>query len=310
MLGNLFQKKRIEVPLWANQLTEKNYPVFIVAIEAYFAKKGDYILNDEIGIVECNGTTFGLTNIAQKCAQIKPAQYPAAIRELFDRIFANFEFNKEFSAHLDDFEYIKPYLATRLYHRNYLEYAGIDETVATPFCGDLYKTLVFDFPEIVRTVKPEELKDLEKTPEELLSIGEENIRSNYGFTIEKTEFLDDIIYTVNDRHFFVGNLLFVIENYPQLLGREGTLVAVPTRDTLLMYPMEDAKAILVLNHLFNVVPRLYETGPGSLSNEIFWYHDGAFEKLNYEYGEKIQFYVSEELTQALNRLAEKDEKKN
>ena len=72
----------------------------------------------------------------------------------------------------------------------------------------------------------------------------------------------------------------------------------------MIYPIRDLKVVGALKMFFNNVPKFFTEGPGSLTREIYWYHDGQYETLNYEFGKNVKFTPSEAFLELLNERLE------
>lgn len=136
-------------------------------------------------------------------------------------------------------------------------------------------------------------------------MGVKNIRSKYQPNISKQQFGEFSIWFAQGEHFFTPNMVFDFEQMQKLAGSNGALVGIPHRHSVIIYPIENIKAVEFITGLIQTVNGMYNEGPGSVSNNIFWYKDGLFTNLPYELeSDKIQFYPPEEFIQMLNGLQE------
>ncbi|MDL2234849.1 hypothetical protein LJC07_01680 [Christensenellaceae bacterium OttesenSCG-928-L17] len=297
----MFLKKKEPVPAWAGSLGKKEYPLFIKALEDYFQQKGEpFELQDGVVKLKNSDFSFGLSNLVQICAQVQPREYADIMARHFNLLLESKEFETQFQKRIADFEYVKPYLAVRLYDWEYLQAAGGDTFLHRPVAGELYAALVWDFPTAIQNVKRDEIAQWGKTEEELFAIGMDNIRQAYSMQPEEIDIGEDTLFGFGYEHFFVPNILFDLEKNPAFVGKGGAIVAAPTRSFAMIYPIHSLKVASALNTFFTNVPRLHAQGPGSLTAEIYWYRNGQFEVLNYEVGEKISFTPSEEFLALLN----------
>ena len=91
----MFNRKKITVPPWASVLSRKKYSLFIAAVEDYFNSRGDlYTISDGFVHYSENDQRFGLSNLAQMCARIKPAEYPELISRHFGLVIENMVFRE------------------------------------------------------------------------------------------------------------------------------------------------------------------------------------------------------------------------
>ena len=298
----MFGFKKETVPEWASVMKEKEYTLFMSAIDGYFKHTGEqYSIGDGIVSLGENEWECGLFNLIQICAQNKPKEYAGIIEQHFGRLIEV----KAFKDKLDpaDFEKMKQYVAVRLYDIGYINSAGEDNMIRRPFAGEVYAALVYDFPHAIENIKKSEFEAWGKTEDELFAIGIENIFNNYPMEVAESKFddeKDDKIFIVETEHFFAPNILFKLEERKELIGKHGAIIGIPTRHVALIYSINDMGVLVALTTFFSLIPRFYTNGPGSLTREIYWYHDGLYEKLDYEPGEKPKFTPSEEFLALLN----------
>ena len=288
---SLFDRKKVNVPEWASFFSEEEYTTFLEAIGSYFRKTLNisYEIHDGvINLVDGDNLfglgQFGLVNLAQNCKQNKPTAYREIIANHFGCLIESVKFKKEFAKIEKDFEKVKDYIAVRLYDKEYLSSGGMNHLLIKNIAGELFAALVFDFPRAVVTVSLEEAAPWGKTIDELFEIGLENIRRSYRINREIIESGEekDAIIACEAEHFFVPNILFDLDKHNEFVGKGGALVAAPTRNIVLIYPINDFNVVRVLNNFFNAAFGLYSNNPGRLTKEVYWYKDGKFTQLPYE----------------------------
>ncbi len=95
-----------------------------------------------------------------------------------------------------------------------------------------------------------------------------------------------------------------MQDHPQLIGTYGSLVGVPHRHAVLIYPIENIEVVKVITNLIPIITGMYSEGPGSLSPDLFWHRDGILEQLPYQLEDNtIQFTPTERFLEMLNSLA-------
>jgi len=58
-----------------------------------------------------------------------------------------------------------------------------------------------------------------------------------------------------------------------------------------------------MNSIFPIIHNMDAEGPGSLSNNVFWYKDENFTKIPYQFEEgKLQLFPPENFLELLNNL--------
>lgn len=306
-----FFKKNSEdtkIPEWASFFDIKEYTLFIKEVENYF-KSLNIQFKIGNGQVDVNENEFGfsnlgLVNVAQVCKQDDQKHYKEIIIEHFNSMIRANKFDKEFEKIANNFEEVKKYIGVRLYDNEYVAYVGKENTVGKDFAGNIYSTIVYDFPDSVLSIKPEQIIPWKKTVDELFEIGIANIKANYPLSITKQAFGEFSIWFVQGEHFFTPNIVFDIENrQEELIGSKGSLIGLPHRHSAIIYPIENLEVVKAINGIIPTIYGMNQEGPGSLSNNLFWYNDKTFTQLPYKIEEgKLQFFPPENFIELLNEL--------
>lgn len=296
------------IPEWASFLNEEEYAAFIQAIDKYLRNlnikyeivKGVIVTP---GVNEFGLNKLGLLNLAQKCKLDKKENYGSIVKEHLNSMIRANKFDKDFSKIINDFDKIKQYLGVRLYDNEYVGTVGKHNTIGKDFAGDIYAMIVFDLPDSVSSIKPQQAESWNKSIDELFEIGVENIKNKYPVNISKQGLDDFSFWFVNADHFFTPNIVFDLENRKELIGSKGALIGLPHRHTALIYPIDSIDVMKALNFLLPTVYGINSEGPGSVSNNLFWYNSNEFINLPYfiEDG-KIQFHPPQSFIDLLSEL--------
>ena len=306
------RKNKPEVPEWASFFSPDEYSKFLKAIEKYFYQKNvTYTLGD--GMINAGPNDFGfnilgLTNVAQVCKFDDNRSYNEVVSQHFETMLRVNEFDKDFNKIIDDYEQIKEYLAVRLYDEGYFSSVGKENVVGYTFVGNIYAALVFDLPDGIISIKPEQAEKWNKDFDELIATGIRNIRAKCPIDLSEEPFNDIKIWLAQGDHFFSGNILFDLEKYPQLVGSYGSLIGIPHRHGVIIYPINDIAAVTAINELIPLINGMHQEGPGSVSNQLLWYANGKIEDQPYKIDDDtIQFFPTDNFTSMLNSLAGDDE---
>ncbi len=299
-----------EVPQWAGFFTKEAYNAFLNELGNYFQAKGLSPVLDG-SVVKVEGGEFGaqqlgLTNVAQVCRQRDPADYKEAIAAHFGAMERGEVFRKEFEKMAGTYENVKSYIGVRLYPQHYMDNLPKGIFIGKPFPGNMYAMLIFDMPDTITNIKPEQAEKWSKTCEDLFETAVRNTKANNPVEISSFDFGEFEVMFAEADHFFVPNLLFELENRPDLVGEYGALVGVPHRHAALIYPINSIDIIKAVNGLIPTIQGMYREGPGSLSSSLLWYHRGKFIDLPYELDEQsLKFTPPASFVELLNDLAEK-----
>jgi hypothetical protein len=96
-----------------------------------------------------------------------------------------------------------------------------------------------------------------------------------------------------------------LEDWPQLLGKHGAIVAVPWRHGAFVYPFEDARVQTVVPALHRYVARIVEGTKGPISAGLWWRRpDGVFEPIDVRTTEdgKVEIVPPAEMARILSTL--------
>lgn len=306
---SIFKKKdNNKVPKWASFFSKKEYQIFNKEINVYFENlKVDFSINDGIVIIKGNQFGFenlGLINIAQVCKQEQNTKlYKKIINEHFASLIRTHNFEQEFKKISDDFEKVKKYIGLRLYNNEYASHIGKEQTIGKDITAGIYAMVVFDFPDSIINIKPEQTLKWNKSVDEIYEIGKNNIREKYPINTFEEKFENFSIMFGTADHFFTPNIMLDIKKKPELIGEFGSLIGIPHRHSVLVYPIENLEVVKAINGLIPIVYGMNQEGPGSLSNEIFWYFNDTFTELPYKFEDnKLQFIPPNNFLDILNKL--------
>jgi len=307
---SFFKKKenQTNVPEWASFFTTKEYTRFMKYVDNYFRKLNvDYtIIDGGISVGENNFgfKVLGLQNVAQMCKQNTLGDYESIVTKHFDTMIRIYQFEKEFDEIVTDFEKVEKYITVRLYDNEYLSHLEEENRITQPFTEDIGAMLVFDLPESVMNIKPEQTLAWGKTKEELFQTGHKNVKNNYPVNLTKNKVGDHTIWFAEADHFFTSVFALDIIEYPQVIGSKGSVISFPNRHAVLIYPIENLEVLGALNVILYLTTRMYEDGPGSMTDKLYWYKDSQFINLPHrkEDGKQI-FSPPQTFVDALNEMA-------
>lgn len=313
ILNGIFKKNEdlSNVPGWADFLSPSEYSKFLKSLNNYFRKKNiKYELGD--GLIKVGSNKFGfnqlgLSNIAQLCKLEGVSKYKKLIGDHFDSLIKANEFDSEFQKIVDDYEKSKSYLGVRLYNDEYLEQIGEELVISRNVAPEINEMLIYDLPESVTSVQPEQASKWGKTYEELFEIGANNLKSKYNYNISHEDFGGFKIWFVQADHFFVPNILLELAENPKMIGSKGSLIGAPHRHAVIIYPIEDLEVVTAINQLIPTIKGMNTEGPGSLSPNLYWFYDEKIVSLPYELeNEQLKFTPPESFVSILNSLNEKE----
>ena len=249
-------------------------------------------------------TEYGLDNLAQQYHQAKGQEKQQLIPSHFEKLLSMKKEEEDLVSNIDDFEKIKKHLTVRLFS---------DETIVPPgslvsrddFVG-IKTVLVFDLPSAVKNVRPEDAKLWGKKTEELFTIALENTLDAYKPTVSDVKLSNSVtLRFFGGDNIFIATNVFDLDRYPEVIGKQGALVILPHRQAMVVFPINDLSVIKAMSGMAAAATGMYKEGPGSISPNLFWYHDGKFTKIPYDFdGKKAGVTPPDEFVQMLNELKE------
>ena len=285
----------------------ESHEIFEDYLSKYFKQQNvEYRIED--GVVHILNDDFhglnnlGLQNIAQYCRNEGVEKYEEHIKGHFDTIIRGKEFEEEFDRIKTDYEKVKSYLGIRLYNSQTIANVGFDKTVGKEVGGDLYAMLVYDLPDTVHSVAPSNTQVWNLPMEKLWKESVNNSNAKYPPNILERELHGIKFKTVEEDHFYSPNIIFNIEDHPELIGQHGAIISIPTRHIVIIYPINDLGVVNALTTQIQVTYNVSHQGPGTLSNKIYWYHNGVLEDQPYALEEdgKLAFNPTENFVEMLN----------
>jgi hypothetical protein len=252
---------------------------------------------------------FGLQNLAQLCAQAPQDKWQAIINAHFDNLRRGQAEAEEIGEQIADFKKIKSQLAIRLYPESMFDEAARKDLVCRQDLEGTLTVLVFDLPSTIRTVSRQITAAWEKSDEQLFDTGVDNLRRQIEVDHEKVHMSEELyLHAYIGEGYFVAAYCLMLDEFPDSLGRYGTLIGIPHRHILLTYPIHDILVIQAINGFLMALPRLFEEGPGSITPNLYWFHQGQFLRLPYApMGDEIRFSPPQPFLDLIENLTPPEE---
>jgi len=298
--------KRLKMrPSWASFFTPGEWERFLVAVTRELtARQIPYQYEDGAFLVEVGGNVVhvGLGNLAQICHQAGRARWEEIIKlHLGQLADAPNEAGTEELLH--DFEKVKDQLFIRLMS---MDVPRQDLEVARNDIPGTIAYLAIDLPTTVRSISTGDVDGWGKTPGQLYEIGLNNVRTKsviQDARIPVEEGIEFIGVTGDD--FFVASHTLLLHEHPDWLGTFGALVIIPTRQSFVVYPINDLHFTKAMQYLAVMATGLEKEGPGSITNQIYWYNDGCYVDIPYVIeNKKVSVTPPADFVAMMNRIAE------
>lgn len=127
-----------------------------------------------------------------------------------------------------------------------------------------------------------------------------------GFTIDGA----NLIALFGASHYTATHVLWLAEHLAEIPGyaaANGALVVLPHRHLIAVHPIESAAVVDAAGTLLRFAARQFETCPGPISDQLYWWHEGALHRLPSDsVGETLQVFPSDRFAALLDRLRSED----
>lgn len=313
-----------ELPDWALPLgSVDRLNRFEFEVLGFFAAHGMEVVMAD-GVVTPSGVTargmreqqWGLGNLLQVCARGPEARWPEMIRSHFTTLLNAQRAAQETELESIDYSMVADRLAVRLWEEDALGgatgaggSAAIGRMVRREDIPGLLTVLSMDMPQAVRTVPGPEADLWGRSHEELFARAIANLERMTDPKIEAHEIGDGgtVVSMLGESH-FIASLALTIERFPELIGKHGVFIGLPTRHVLLAAPFGGVDALKSLQHLILITQKWYGDGPGSLSPRVWWcrVENGApmWREIRCEVdGQMLNVTPPEELVELLEELS-------
>ena len=279
---------------------------FEADLRGYFSGKGPgwEVHVDEDYVSGPGRQIYGLSNLRQVYRLAPPEQRKAAIVEHFDIALGSKAEERAALSDVSDFGKAKEFLAVRLYPSDYLQQITSEYVIYREDLAGCITALVFDLPTYVRGVKPQEARPWNQSVDTLFELALKSTLERYPLQPKQVTLFDKVsVWQLYSENFFASAHVLNLQAHPQCLGKYGAIVAIPSRQIALAYPVNDTTVIQAINFMIPAVQRLFDLGPGSITPNIYWHHETKFLNLPYKLEDKrLIFTPPPEFFAMLNQL--------
>jgi uncharacterized protein YtpQ (UPF0354 family) len=186
---------------------------------------------------------FYLDNLVRLLAQNEKSQWEKYVTEHFDKQKEN-----PFAADYiyKDFEYASQFIIVYLKSKNTFEPDQVNDYVHQMHLPETYTFLILDFNEQFHFVRRENILQWSKNENELFEIGLANI-SNESIDIKESKLEGKYpLYTFFNGDFSASFIIQLERNASFAIGTYGSIVAVPTKGSAFIHPIENNQVMAVI----------------------------------------------------------------
>jgi hypothetical protein len=262
---------------YVGQIAQDEYDIIVKHSTDFLKQRGTIEkIEDGIIYVELNDHSddvnqLSLDNLLRICKQESDkVKWKEIIVDHFTRLTTKVDFDKS------DFDKCRDLLAIRIYPE-YEEKIKAVMTFKVDFPGTM-STLVLDLPDKYESIDKETI-DLWRVPiDSLFYIAQENINEREGIEImEAKESETKRVYSFFSPDHSASYVRDIEKNADFAIGEFGSFVAIPTRGSAFVIPIDDKSAIAALDKLRPTIKSLFDEDAGNITMDIFWYTNDTFE---------------------------------
>ncbi len=300
------RRKRAEpaaVPEWATFFSADEYNAFLDVVKTELGKGGaQYTIGDGFVRVTWSAGELGLSNLAQLAHVTERSAWP----ELVSSHFANLRASsgRDLDSLGGDFEAVRSVLRVRLLADESMGGMSLGDIGGSrAFAPGILMALVYDFPDSTASVPPNHVEGWPLEADAVWEIATDNVRLEPQPTRQEVPAQSGVFTMAIDDSFYVATrALRLADEFPS--GTVDAVFAVPNRHMLLWHAIRDLSVVGAMQGMMQVTSKAFLDGPGSISNQLYWWHEGQVVHLPINAdGKQITFAPPDEFVALLNTLA-------
>ncbi len=277
-------KLQTSVPAWASFFTPAEYGQFSYMLELELAKRGLERESEDSGLVRPKGgdptDRWGLLNLAQICRDKPAGEWSSLIAAFFEDIIRVEMSASQILETLRSFDKVRAQLKLRLQPEDYLQHPHVGSLVLERIASGIVGLLVCDLGQVNVSIPSDLPERWGVSREELFALAKQNVRAE-----GKLMQLEGLPMNGAEIDFFSGHSnygathVLWFEEYCERATGYGALLTVPNRHMVFCHMIRDQRVFEAVELLKMVTEQAYEDGPGSISQEIYWWRPGRLELL-------------------------------
>lgn len=297
------KKKKIILPEdYSNLINEKGYEIFLNKCLLVLKDLGYNVSSFENGDIvykkeNSQEAHFYLDNLLRKYIQADENEKDKEIQLHFAQLKDQ---TKAYEYLYKDFDYAKQFLKVLLKADDILP--NNDDFVYQNNYPSLLTFLILDFEDQFHYVKRNEFHLWETDELELFEIAKENIRKE-EIEIKQYNYEDKYdVFVLLNGDFSASYTLLVEQELDFAIGQFGTLVALPTKGTAFLYPIEKDDVLDVIVTIYPTIEQFFNEDPGNITLDFYWYFNGQYQIFQKEPNDDgtITINSPKKLTELLN----------
>lgn len=278
MLDFFKRKQKIIVPEhYENLINDKEYEIFInlclstlknLDYKVLSYDNGDIVYENE----KREDAHFYLDNILRKYLLSDNNEKETEIISHFTKLKDN---STAYNYLYKDFEYAKQFLKVLIKADDILP--NNDDYVFQNHYPGLLTFLVFDFEDQFNYVEKSKALEWDISESEMFKIALNNIRLE-EIEVSRLNFDDKYeIYALFSGDFSASYSLLAEQELDFTIGQNGSLIALPTKGSVFIFPITDEDVLDVIVTIYPTVEQIFNEEPSNISLDFYWYYQGKYE---------------------------------
>ncbi|HUI72212.1 MAG TPA: hypothetical protein VL354_16955 [Spirochaetia bacterium] len=269
------------------QATQPGYDSFLSVVRAQVSKLGigkieDHMAEGYFIVLKDNpyadkNAQIGLSNLYDICKQEAPERWPAIIQGFFAQLKKKKEEQARIRPLLEKFETADKVLKVRVYPAEQLrvfQKSSIVDDTQPGYLG----VVVVDYPSGIANLDASYPARWHMKAQDVFSQALKNTVGENKETFEEYDFRDGLKVSLlsSDTNPYVTTSIYDLANTGIPVGEYGTLVGIPNRMTIVAMALPRKELVRsMIMELMGLVSYMYAQGPGSISDNMYWYNEGS-----------------------------------
>ncbi len=237
---------------------------------------------------------FGLTNLRQVCALVPESDWPATVQRHFDNVLPGVE-----TGPAADWAGARPNLRIRIY--SVADVPPAESLVAWALAEGLLATLVYDLPNALFNVAPKFTEPWGQSRDGLWQAALENMSREKAPQVTAIGEATTPMVVIEGESYYTATNVLWLDRLTPVDATRGAVVAIPSRHLLILHPVNDLRVAATLNLMLSAAARMYDQGPGSISDHLYWWRPGRLTLIPSDRRQN-SLTPPDEFVQLLNRL--------
>lgn len=299
MFGFLFNKNKIfdrkRPDFYEGIVTKKEYSQILELSERECQRIGK-IVSIQAGTIKVTNPkdaeeefSFHLDNLVRKCKYYGAEEWERIVQEHFSR-FPIDQSKAKFLA--KDFEYAQPLLKLLVRSPNSMS----EQMIQRLDFPNTASFLILDYDERFHFLTEEDIKEWNIPPKELFEIALANI------ALEKIDIQEVVwaekfdLFSFFSGDFSASYMVELTKNAPFAIGKFGAVVAIPTKGSAFVHPINGATALSFISTFDETFATFYHQDEVPISDSYYWFYESKFEVFPIE---KTYFELPKKLIELL-----------